>query len=42
VQKWWTDLNDLYMFLCYELPFSGLDDCISVKIFTGINFLNRD
>jgi len=30
------------MFLCTELPFGGRNDCICIKIFSGINFLNRD
>lgn len=27
------------VFLGKELPFGGCDDCICVKIFSGINFL---
>ena len=27
------------MLLCKELPFGGCNDCVCIKIFTGINFL---
>ena len=30
------------VFLLKELPFDGSKDCIGIKIFSGVNFVNRN
>jgi len=30
------------VFLSKELPFGGRIDCTCIKIFSGVNFFNRD
>jgi len=38
-----TSLNDLYIvFLRKELPFGSRNDCVYVKIFSNVNYCNRD